>query len=454
MSYPKEKSAYLGLTMQLALIMFVALAWGAGSAQTSAQTSNTAVVLTVRGAIGPASANFFVRTVKHAQERHAVALVVELDTPGGLDTAMREMIQAILSSTVPVLIYVSPSGARAASAGTYLLYASHVAAMAPGTNLGAATPINIGMPDKTPSSESPEKSDDSDLHHKIVNDAVAYIRALAELRGRNADWAESAVRTAASLSATQALRERVIDLMATDVADLLRQAEGRQVTIGDKKVELHTAGITLERVETDWRTHFLAVITDPNIAYLLLLIGLFGLMIEAYSPGVVLPGVVGAISLLLALFAFQALPVNYAGLALIVLGVMLMVGEAFVPSFGSLGLGGITAFVLGSIMLMDTDVPGFTVAWQFIGSIALVGALVLLMIMVLFVRARRRTVATGHEQLLHEPAQAVADFEREGMVRAHGELWQAISSRPVHTGQRLRVVKVDGLTLYVEPDGH
>jgi membrane-bound serine protease (ClpP class) len=459
MSWQNERRSSAGSKARLALIMLVAVASGICAATDSAVSpQGTAFVLTIRGAIGPATSDFFVRTVKHAGDRHAVALIVELDTPGGLDTAMREMIQAILSSTVPVLIYVSPSGARAASAGTYLLYASHVAAMAPATSVGAATPVNIGPPQKTPNSEkapnadSQPKDERTDMERKVINDAVSYIRALAELRGRNADWAESAVRTAASLSATQALGEKVVDLIAKDIPDLLQQVDGRKVSITGREVTLHTAHVMLERIETDWRTQFLAVITDPNIAYLLFLIGLFGLMIEGYNPGVVLPGVVGAISLLLALFAFQTLPVNYAGLALIALGVVLMIAEAFMPSFGSLGVGGVIAFVFGSIILMDTEAPGFAVAWQLIGAIALVGALILVTGMVLLARTRRRSIATGREQMLNEPALAITDFEREGVVRAHGELWQAISSAPVYAGQRLRVVKVDGLTLQVEPD--
>jgi len=413
---------------------------------------------------------------------------------------MRDMIQAILASPVPVVIYVSPSGARAASAGTYLLYASHVAAMAPATNLGAATPVQIGgapapapraptAPEQSPDDESsghandqksedkngdrnaPSAGDDrreqrqrpqpasepaSAMERKAINDAVAYIRGLAELRGRNADWAESAVRTAASLSASAALEQHVIDVIASDVPDLLRQIDGRTVKVGTGEVRLQTANLLLERVEVDWRTKLLAVLTNPNVAYLLMLIGVYGLLLEGYNPGAVLPGVVGAISLLLALYAFQVLSVNYAGLGLMLLGLALIIAEAFAPSFGALGLGGVVAFVVGSIILMDTEVPGFQVARGLIGGVATAGGLIALLIATYFARARRRPVVTGADQLLSEPAIALDDFEHSGQVRIRGEIWNAVTRSPVRRGEPLRVLHVNGLTLEVEPDrsGH
>ena len=420
----------------------------------------SATIVTLHDAIGPATADYFLRALARANAKHDALLIVEIDTPGGLDVAMRDMIQAILASQVPVVIYVAPPGARAASAGTYLLYASHIAAMAPATNLGAATPINI-MPSSKPATpeekpkdgtegSAPEQSPDA-MERKAVNDATAYIRSLAELRGRNVEWAEAAVRTAASLSADQALDQHVIDLIAKDIPDLLQQVDGRTVKIAGGQVTLHAKSLTLERVTVDWRTKVLAVITNPNVAYLLMLVGIYGLLLEGYHPGTLAPGITGAICLLLALFAFQVLSVNYAGLALIALGVLMIVSETFVPSFGALGIGGIVAFVLGSIMLMNSDVPGLQVAWQLIGSIALVAGSLLLALATFLIRVRRRPAVTGTDQLLGEPAYAIADFDNTGMVRVRGELWQAVTRAPIRAGQQVRIVKVRGLMLDIEP---
>jgi membrane-bound serine protease (ClpP class) len=430
------------------------------------------VLLPVDDAIGPATSDYFVRALEEADESGAQLVIVTLDTPGGLDTAMRDMIQAILASKIPVVAYVSPSGARAASAGTYLVYASHVAAMAPATNLGAATPVQIGgapgggrppVPDDEPSGKDdqepvkdrdakPARAPSDALERKAVNDAVAYLRSLAELRGRNADWAEAAVREGASLSASDALKQGVIDLMADDLPSLLTALDGRTVRLPTGEVTIRTAGLPLQAVEPDWRTRLLSLITNPNVAYLLMLIGIYGLLLEGYNPGSVLPGVVGAISLLLALFAFQVLSVNYAGLALIALGVLLIIAESFAPSFGTLGLGGIVSFVIGSVMLLDDDVPGFGIAWQLIGTMALAGSLLLLAIVSFAVRARRRPVVSGGEALLAERAEAIESFDARGMVRVHGELWNATTRTPVRQGQRLRILSRDGLTLVVEPE--
>ena len=422
------------------------------------------VVIPITGPIGPATSDFFVRALREAQESGARLVVATVDTPGGLDTAMRDMIQAILASNVPVVAFVSPSGARAASAGTYLVYASHVAAMAPATNLGAATPVQIGGApggDREPDRDRKPPSADDDhaapvsgnaLERKAVNDAVAYLRSLAELRGRNADWAETAVREGASLSASEALKQGVIDLIADDLPALLAALDGRTARMPSGEVTLSTAGILMRTVEQDWRTRLLSLITNPNVAYLLMLIGIYGLLLEGYNPGSVLPGVVGAISLLLALFAFQVLSVNYAGLALIALGVLLIIAESFAPSFGTLGLGGIVSFVIGSVMLLDDEVPGFGIAWQLIGAMALAGSLVLLAIVSFAVRARRRPIVTGGEALLAERAEAIESFDSKGVVRIHGELWNATSRMPVRQGQRLRILSRDGLTLVVEPE--
>ena len=450
------------------LALAVGCVVGTGIAEDEARRQDGAIalVLNIQDAIGPATSNYFVRALEGARESHARLIILQLDTPGGLDAAMRDMIRAMLSSEIPVVTFVAPSGARAASAGTYLLYASHIAAMAPATNVGAATPVQIGAPSK-PQPQTDESASDKESEgkpaqedsapasageRKAVNDAVAYIRGLAELRNRNADWAEAAVRSAASLSASQALEQRVIDVVAVDIPDLLRQIDGRRVQVLGREQFLSTATLQIERIEPDWRTRVLAVLTNPNVAYLLMLAGVYGLLLEGYHPGAIFPGVVGAISLLLALYAFQILPVNYAGLGLMILGLALITAEAFAPSFGVLGVGGIAAFVVGSIILMDTKVPGFQVARALIGGVALTGGLVFLLTAGFVVRARRQKVVTGPEQLLQETAVALEDFEHTGMVRLHGELWRAHSATPVRQDQRLRVLRVTGLTVEVEPE--
>jgi membrane-bound serine protease (ClpP class) len=413
------------------------------------------VVLNLDGVIGPATSDYVHRGLGQAQKQGATLVILRMDTPGGLDTAMRRIIQDILSSPIPVATYVAPSGARAASAGTYILYASHIAAMAPGTNVGAATPVQLGGP---PSPEAPggdgkpATPKDDAMTHKMVNDAVAYIRSLAQLRGRNAEWAEKAVREAASLPAREATKEGVADLMADDLDQLLARLEGREVTLAGHVVRLHTQGATIDRVEPDWRTRLLSVITDPNVAYILMLLGIYGLFFELWNPGYVLPGVVGGISLLLALFAFQVLPVNYAGLALIALGMAFMVAEAFLPSFGALGLGGLVAFVVGSVMLMDTDAQGYAVSWPLIATLALLSLGFFLTVVSLALRARRRPVVSGREQLIGSIGEAMAAFTGTGWIRVHSEDWQARSDTHVRRGQRVRVVGIEGLTLIVQPE--
>ncbi len=440
----------------LLLSLCLPLAWAAPTAP----QPGLAVLLELDGAIGPASSQYLEQGLKKAQERQARLVVLQLDTPGGLDTAMREMIKRILQSPIPVVVYVAPSGARAASAGTYLLYAAHVAAMAPATNLGAATPIALSP--MAPRQPSPPRPADKDpeakpevaapdaAERKMINDAVAYIRGLAERRGRNADWAEQAVREGASLSAEQALKLGVIDLMAPDLEQLLKALHGREVELSQGKLTLDTQALSLETITPGWRLQILAVLTNPTVAYLLMLIGIYGLLLEGYSPGAILPGVLGGICLLLALYAFQVLPVNYAGLALIFLGIALIVAEAFAPSFGVLGLGGVVAFVIGSLLLMDSDVPGYGVSLSLIAAIATVAALLMLAMGFLLMKSRRSRVVSGQQGLLLETALALEDFSGEGHVAVHGESWQARSRSPVQRGQRLRIARVDGLTLDVE----
>ena len=395
------------------------------------------LVVPLEGAIGPASADFVSRAIKRAAKEKAELVIVRMDTPGGLDTSMRELIKDILASPVPVASFVAPSGARAASAGTFILYASHVAAMAPGTNVGAASPVSIGAPAGA-KDDKKDKSEDT-MMRKVTNDAVAYIRGLAELRKRNADWAERAVREGVSLSAQQALKLKVIDHLAADVPELL------------KKLGKENAQVVY--VEVDWRTKLLGVITNPSIAYILILVGIYALIFEFMNPGLVLPGVVGAICVLLALYAFHLLPVNYAGLALILVGIGFMVAEAFLPAFGSLGVGGLIAFIIGSVILLDdTNLPGFEIPYALIAGVSAASAAFLFFVIGMAVRNRRRPVVSGREYLIGAAAEALEDFDAEGWARVQGETWRVRAKSPVRRGERLKVRSIEGLVLNVEAD--
>lgn len=416
------------------------------------RAANTAPVIqiTIDGPIGPGVSSFVAGAIEASEGRDIAAILLTLDTPGGLDSSMREIIQAILESNTPVVCYVAPSGARAASAGTYILMACHIAAMSPGTTIGAATPVTIGGGSPGGGQQNEGEQRRPDMGDKVLNDSSAYMRGLAEMRNRPVDWADRFVREAASVSDSEALEHGIIEYQAASVRALLTAIDGREVTVKGTVWTLDTATSEIARAEPTWRDEFLAVITDPNIAYILLLLGIYGLIFEFANPGFILPGVVGAVSLILALYALQALPVNYAGLALLLLGLALITAEAFVPSFGVLGIGGIAAFVIGSIMLLDTDVPGFEVSPQLIGSVAAVTSALALLFITMAVRAWRRPAVSGSEGMIGISGTVLDWQERAGHVQTHGEVWAATSAEPLKKGIEVRVTARNGLILEVE----
>jgi membrane-bound serine protease (ClpP class) len=448
-------------TTLAAVAAAIALAVSPVAASAGENDGKLALTISVDGAIGPATARYVKDALTKAAERRAEVVVLRMNTPGGLATSMREIIADVLASRVPVIGYVAPSGAHAASAGTYILYATHIAAMAPGTNLGAATPVQIGgplpgLPDATPDKSDKDKKDGSDqkpktkdsMMAKVTNDAVALIRSLAELRGRNADWAEKAVREAASLSANAALQEKVIDLIARDQVELLRRIDGRLVEIAGETRHLATRDAAREAMDPGWIARFLRVITDPNIAFILMLVGIYGLIFELSSPGAVAPGVIGTICLLLGLYALNMLPINYAGLGLILLGITLLVIEAFNPTV-VLGLGGIIAFVLGAVMLFEIEAPGYHLSWWTIGIAAAIFIGLIFVVLRSLWRARKGPARLGAQAMRGLSAEILDWSESEGHVFTQGERWQARGTEAFKPGDVVEVANVVDLTLVV-----
>jgi membrane-bound serine protease (ClpP class) len=429
---------------------------------TPAAAAERAVVLEINGAIGPPIADYVARELNAAASSGVRLVILRMNTPGGLDTSMRQINSAILASPVPVVTYVAPNGARAASAGTYIAYASPIAAMAPGTNIGAATPVQFGGSPLFPSDQKSQKDQkdqkeakpgESDTEtRKIVNDAIAYIRSLAAVSGRNADWAADAVRSASSLPASEALSLHVIDVIADDVPDLLRKIDGREVTIAGKPARLATAGLEIETHPPDWQTELLMLVTNPNVAFILMLIGVYGLIFEFFNPGAVAPGLIGAISLVVAFYALAFMPINYAGAALVLFGVALMIAEVHIGAFGALGVGGIAAFVIGAVMMFPAQVPGFSLSHGVVAVTAL-GSAALLLLALAAVLGRRRPIATGHEALIGAEGETVSWQDGEGRVRVKGEIWLARSDAALTAGSRVKIVGRDGLVLRVHDIG-
>ncbi|MEX2961363.1 nodulation protein NfeD [Microbulbifer sp. TYP-18] len=470
-----------GLFLCAALLFFGVAMLAAGQATEQAEARAHVALFTIKGAIGPATTDYLLRAMEESEDNGGQLFVIEMDTPGGLDAATRDIIKHILAARIPVVTYVYPSGARAASAGTYILYASHIAAMAPATTLGAATPVQMGgMPGQPQPGSQPGSDDSGDsggkedadaekkngdeatakasgstaMERKVTNDAVAFIRGLANRHGRNAEWAEKAVRDAATLTAKEALRDNVIDIVAKDPTDLLQQIAGRKVVLesGEVTIAEDVAELPVQRYEPDWRNELLALITNPQVAYILLLIGIYGLIFEGYNPGALVPGIVGIICLLLAFYALQVLPINYAGLALIILGALLIVAEVFMPSFGALGIGGVIALVIGSVMLIDSDVPGMQVSRKLIGAIAGVSGLLLLALLTAAGRSLRKPRPVVEQALVGRQAVVMEIQGGDILVHVGGEIWSASCEQPLVPGQQVTIVEQHGLTLSVKPE--
>ncbi|MEM9244065.1 MAG: nodulation protein NfeD [Pseudomonadota bacterium] len=456
------------------ILVLLCLFFLTGSAETPTPTSTQAIAvqLSVDGAIGPAIQDYISRGLKFAQRQKASVIILQINTPGGLDKSMRKIITDILASPIPVVSYVAPSGAHAASAGTFILYATPIAAMAPGTNLGAASPVSIGgspstkpTPEKDTKEKDSEKNKQSDknqednkidsqttLEKKASNDASAYIRSLAQLHGRNAEWAEQAVRAAASLSAQEALQANVINIIADNPTDLLNKIDGRSVKLSQGTITLHTKNARIVYYHPDWRTKFLAVITDPSIAYLLLMAGIWGLFLEFAYAGTMIPGVLGVICLLIGLYGLQLLPINYVGFGLMILGIGFFIAEIFIPTFGILGIGGIISLTIGSIMLINTDVAHFGISIPLILSVSITTGIFLLLIIYLVIKSHRGAIVSGREKMIGSHGVIEKDYKGQLFARVNGEQWQINNPEQFTPGQTIKVVAIEDLVLTVMLD--
>jgi membrane-bound serine protease (ClpP class) len=450
---------FLKIIASICVVVGTTLAW-------TAPDSRTLYLVDLDGAVGPASVDLVIRVIEKAEETSAQAVILRLNTPGGLDRAMRDLVQTILASRVPIITYVAPNGARAASAGTYISYASHIAAMAPATNIGSSTPVSIA-PQGLPTAPAPVPAQDEDdsagtsptsaMENKVINDAVAYLQSLAELRGRNIQWAEETVRKGANLRASEALAINVIDLIATDLDELLAALDGRSVNTAGGEYILNTSSATIEIQESDWRHDLLEIITDPSVAYGLLIIGLYALLLEFYNPGLMIPAITGIIFILLGAYGLQLLPVNYTGVALVLLGIALMIAEVITPTVGILGVGGLIAFVLGSMIMFDSEVPGYELPLSIIAGFATATALTVFFVVGMAVRARNQKVVTGVTAMIGTAGVVTHEFiahddHFSGEVRTHGELWQARSKTPLQVGENITIDAIDGLTLDVSKE--
>ncbi len=435
-------------TMRYYILILTFIFSLASTAMAKTVESHNATLLSFKGAIGPASTEYLKKGLKQAAQNHAYLVIFELDTPGGLVTSMREMVELMLSSTLPVVVYVSPSGARATSAGTFLVYASNIAAMAPGTHLGSATPVSFGLPSET---KNKKKTSASAMERKVMEDATAYIRSLAQLRGRNVQWGEAAVLKGKSLSATEALKMGVIDIVANNLKDLLTQINQKTVKLNHTTLTLDTDDTVIEPFKMDWRTRFLSIITDPNVAYILLLVGIYGLLFEFTTPGMVLPGTIGAIALLLALYALHLLPINYVGASLIMLGLILLLVEIFSSGFGILGAGGVVSFAIGSIFLLDRKVPGFSISLPLILSTTAVTAVFFLALVQLVIRSHLKPVVSGKEHFIGKKTHVFQNAQGVLQVHLEGEAWNIKADVPLAVDQWVEIKDVEGLTLVVQP---
>lgn len=407
-----------------------------------AETSTVAQIQ-IEAPISPATSSYLKETIQKSKTNSYDYILLELNTPGGVSTAMRDMIKDILNSPIPIITYVSPKGARATSAGTYLLYASHIAAMAPGTNLGAATPISMM---KAPVKES-ENSENSALEKKVLNDSIAYIKSLAELRERNESWAIEAVKEGVSLSSKEALEKNVIDLIAQNPEELLAQIDGKEVKVQDTMLTLNTKDHTIIALEADWKTKILMQISDPNIAYLLMMIAIYGVLFELMNPGSVFPGVLGLISGIIALYSFNMLPFNYAGLILIIFGISLMIAEVFITGFGILGIGGVIAFGFGSFLLFDSQTLGTDISIPLIILISLTSLAFFLLTIHYLLKSRSNKIVSGKDEMIGTSAEVIKVTNEGYQVRCHGEIWSAKSQTCLKEGESAIVESISGLTL-------